>query len=418
VIECDAETLRLLLRVCIIRKGNLLEAYQTEFDVICKTPKIARILREPVFAQLMRQNSEIREVGNGVPRENVNAGATPPVSNKAATGLFNHSKNMSDEPLAAGLVTNEQLKKRAKFMINCVKNQLTDRELLLLNREEKEIVDLLSHMDQSKHGIVDLFSHMHQSKHGQYPNKTPESSLTPHNSSATDVPVTSDTPGATGKRGTGNGSHYSLLNFHYGGNVAGNVELLSQSTFANVAILCAADTYLYQDPYAQFQKLNRWKGASASGSAPASKSNAGEQIPIDLENETPQNGGQNETPPNGGQNETPPNGGQNGTKEEVKNETPPNGGQNGTKEEDYFWDGSWDFLNNMNEISIMKVLEMFTGYTSVPTLINVARPTIVTLTGPLIFACLHLFWKMAPNLITASYVNANARSSVYPRTRS
>jgi hypothetical protein len=295
VIECDAETLRPLLRACIERRENLLADDQTELDAICKTRSVSPPLRQK------SEKSEIREVDTSYSRaaagrelrENVNVGATPPVSNKAM-GLFHHSKNISDEPSTDGLVTNEELKNRAKFILCYVENPFTDKQQLLMTPEQRDVVNILSLMEELKHG--------------QHKNITPEQS---QKKSATDGPAKAGTTW-----------NLSFLNLTLNG--------CSPSTFGYIAILCAAATFLYQNPFARFQGLHQ-KGALALGSVPASKSNAGDTTP-----EPTTSSSTKEEPTNSSQDkdQKKEEDDQNGKKDQDKDQKKEEDDQNGKKDQD------------------------------------------------------------------------------------
>jgi hypothetical protein len=112
VIECDPQTLRTLLRMCVDCKKHLTDAEQSAFEDICARPAIARILREPSFTQSLRENDVSSPAARRAPRGNESAGSTSRtaaravrsagavntvVSNQAILDLFKHSEHMVAE---------------------------------------------------------------------------------------------------------------------------------------------------------------------------------------------------------------------------------------------------------------------------------------------------------------------------------
>jgi hypothetical protein len=419
----DAGTLRPLLEVCIERREKLLAEDQIELDAICKTWSVSPPLRQKSEKS---EKSEVdtsysRAAAGREPRENFNVGATPPVSNKAM-GLFNNGKIMPDELLEYNfidVVTNEQLKERAQLIGRVLTNQLTDGERALMTPEQRKVVNTLSLMGESKHG--------------KRQNMTPEQSQ--DKSATDDGPVQKKSATDDGlvqnKSATDDGPvkagttwNLSFLNLTLNG--------CSSSTLGYIALLCAAATFLHQNPLTQFQGLYQ-KDALALGSVPASKSNAGATTP-----ESTTSSSTTEEPTNSSQDDDRPFIVLTETKlskrhipvwarysplpikDQKKEEDDQKKDKNGTKEDDYLWDGSWDFINNMKDFQIMKVLEMIKMYTSVSTLTDMVPHTIRNGVGPLMVEGVGMLWKvmnMIPAPITVSRPRANAGSNVYENTR-
>jgi hypothetical protein len=102
--------------MCVDHKKYLTESEQSAFEDICARPAIARILREPIFTQSLRENGVSSPAAARAPRGNESAGSTSRtaaravhrgngsagavntvVSDQEIRNLFNHSEHMATE---------------------------------------------------------------------------------------------------------------------------------------------------------------------------------------------------------------------------------------------------------------------------------------------------------------------------------
>ena len=79
VIECDPQTLRTLLRMCVECKKHLTDAEQSALEDICARPAIARMLKDPIFVLSLRENGVSSPAAARAPRGNGSAGAAETV---------------------------------------------------------------------------------------------------------------------------------------------------------------------------------------------------------------------------------------------------------------------------------------------------------------------------------------------------